>query len=134
MELTVQAVSAVRWRTWVAAGLKVLVVAFLLFDAVGKVLRAAPVVEGTAQLGFSVDAIVPIGVTLLAITILYAVPRTAVMGTVLLTGYLGGAVATQVRIAAPLFSIVFPIGFAALAWGATYLLDERVRALLPLRR
>src|SRR5512144_2668422 len=134
MELTVQAVPVARWRTWTAAGLKVLVVAFLLFDAIGKLLRAAPVVEGTAQLGFAVETIVPIGATLLAITILYVVPRTAVLGTVLLTGYLGGAVATQVRIAAPTFNIVFPIAFAVLAWGTTCLLDARVRALLPVRR
>ncbi len=134
MELTMQAVPAVRWRTWTAVGLKVLVVAFLLFDSITKVLRAAPVVQGTVQLGFAVDTIVPIGATLLAITILYAVPRTAVLGTVLLTGYLGGAVASQVRIGAATFNIVFPIVFAVLAWGATSLLDGRVRALLPVRR
>lgn len=134
MEATMHAVPAARWRFWTAAVLKVLVVAFLLFDAVGKLLRPAPVVEGTRQLGFSVEAIVPIGVTLLAITVLYVVPRTAVLGALLLTGYLGGAVASQVRIAAPTFDVLFPVGFAVLAWGATYLLDERVRAVLPVRR
>lgn len=134
MEATMQAVPAVRWRFWTAVGLKMLVVAFLLFDAVGKLLRPAPVVEGTRQLGFSVEAIVPIGVTLLAITVVYLIPRTAVLGAVLLTGYLGGAVASQIRIAAPTFNVVFPIAFAVLAWGATYLLDERVRAVLPVRR
>ena len=134
MEAARQAVPAVRWRARTAVGLKVLVVAFLLFDAVGKLLRPAPVVEGTTQLGFSVGVIVPIGVALLAITILYVIPRTAALGTVLLTGYLGGAVATQVRVDAPTFNIVFPIAFATLAWGATYLLDGRVRALLPVRR
>ncbi len=134
MELTMQTVPAVRWRTWTAAGLKVLVVAFLLFDSITKLLRAPQVVEGTKQLGFPVETIVPIGVALLAITILYVIPRTAVLGTVLLTGYLGGAVASMVRIAAPTFNLAFPILFAVLAWGATYLLDERVRALLPVRR
>lgn len=122
------------WRLWTAVIVKGLVVAFLLFDGIGKLLRPAPVVEGTRQLGFSVEAIVPIGVTLLAITVLYVLPRTAVLGAVLLTGYLGGAVASQVRIAAPTFNVVFPIFFAALAWATTYLLDERVRTVLPVRR
>ncbi len=133
MELTMQEVPAVRWRTWAARAIQVLVIAFLVFDAVTKLLRVAPVVEATAQLGYPLGAIAPIGATLLALTILYAIPRTAVLGAVLLTGYLGGAVATQVRIAAPPFSIAFPVIFAALVWAAPFLTDERVRALLVRR-
>ena len=106
-------------------------VLFLLFDGVGKLARPAPVVEGTLQLGWPVSVLVPLGIVLLACTVLYAVPRTAVLGAVLLTGYLGGAVATHVRVGNPLFShILFPIYIAALLWGGLYLRDARVRALL----
>lgn len=134
MEAAMQTIPAVRWRTWTAAVLKVLLVAFLLMDSLMKVFRSAPAVEGTVQLGYQVGVIVPLGVVLLALTVLYVIPRTSVLGAVLLTGYLGGAVATQVRVGAPPFSIIFPLVFAALIWGPIYLLDERVRALLPVRR
>jgi DoxX-like family len=71
---------------------------FLLFDAIIKVLRTAPAVEGTVRLGYPVVVVVPIGITLLLCVVLYLLPRTSVLGAILITGYLGGATATQVRV------------------------------------
>jgi hypothetical protein len=119
---------------WSGRILSGLAITFLAVDAVGKLLRLAPVMEGTIQLGYPASAVVGIGVVLLACVLLYAVPSTAVLGAVLLTGYLGGAVATQVRVGAPLAThVLFPIYVAAAAWGGLFLRDARVRALLPLR-
>ena len=112
-----------------------LAVGFLIFDSVGKLLRVQPVVEGTAGLGYPVSVIFPLGVTLLTCVLVYLVPRTAVFGAVLLTGYLGGAVATHVRVGSPLFShVLFPTYVAALVWGGLLLRDRRLRLFLPLRR
>ncbi len=129
MDTTMQAPPATRWRRRTAVVVKVVVVAFLLFDAGTKVLQLAPVVEATTRIGYAAGAVAPIGLALLAITVLYVIPRTAAFGTVLLTGYLGGAVATQVRVG-PVFSIVFPLAFAVLAWGATCWLDPRAWEVL----
>jgi hypothetical protein len=107
---------------------------FLTFDGAGKVMNVAPVREAMAQLGYPADVGVGIGIVLLACVALYAIPRTAVLGAILLTGYLGGAVATHVRIGNPLFShTLFPIYIAAMVWGGLYLRDARLRALIPLR-
>ncbi|UWZ85293.1 DoxX family protein [Occallatibacter riparius] len=118
------------WKLWTGRVLSMLLGAFFLFDAVMKFVKPAAVVTATLQLGFRESSIVPIGLALLACTVLYFVPRSAVFGALLLTGYLGGAVASQVRIGAPSFNILFPIVFASLVWTGLYLRDERVRALL----
>jgi hypothetical protein len=121
--------------TWTGRVLSGLAVAFLIFDSVGKLLRVQPVVEGTAGLGYPVGVIFPLGVTLLTCVLVYLVPRTAVLGAVLLTGYLGGAVATHVRVGNPLFShVLFPTYVAMLLWGGLVLRDRRLRGFLPLRR
>jgi hypothetical protein len=124
-----QTVSA-GWKLWTGRILTILLGAFFLFDAVMKLAKPALVVTATLQMGFSEASIVPIGVALLVCTVLYFVPRTAIFGALLLTGYLGGAVASQVRIGAPLFNIVFPAVFAVLAWTALYLRNARLQALL----
>ena len=112
-----------------------LAVAFLAFDSLGKLLRVQPVIEGTVSLGYPVTVIFPLGVTLLACVLLYVVPRTAVLGALLLTAYLGGAVATHVRVGDPLFThVLAPTYFAAMLWGGLMLRDRRLRAFLPLRR
>ena len=112
-----------------------LAAAFLAFDSVGKLLQLKPVMQGTAQLGYSTEAVFPLGVVLLACVVIYLVPRTAVLGALLLTGYLGGAVATHVRVGNPLFThVLTPTYFAALIWGGLMLRDARVRALAPWRR
>src|SRR5512142_2610359 len=134
MEPAMEGRAVVRWRRWTATGLQALLVAFLIMDAGRKVARAAPAVEGTVQLGYPAGALVPIGLVLLAFTVLYVVPGTAALGALLLTGYLGGAVASQVRIGAPGFSIAFPLVFSALLWAVLLLRDDRVRGLLPFRR
>lgn len=114
----------------VLSGIAVL---FLLFDAIGKLMRPAAVIEGTTQLGYPAEVILPLGIIQAICIILYLVPRTAVLGAILWTGYLGGAVATHVRIDNPLFShILFPVYVAALLWGGLSLRDRRTRALLPI--
>jgi hypothetical protein len=120
------------WTGRIMSGLPAL---FLLIDAVGKLLRPAPVVETTVQLGYPESVLLGLGIVLLTCTILYLIPRTAVLGAILLTGYLGGAIATHVRVGSPLFShILFPVYLTVLIWGGLFLRDERLRALIPLRR
>jgi hypothetical protein len=133
---TTAAAAAVSRRSLLAGRvIGALPVLFLLFDGVGKLVKPAPVVEGTLQLGYPVSVLVPLGIVLLACTILYAVPRTAVLGAILLTGYLGGAVATHVRVGNPLAThTLFPVYFGVMLWGSLWLRDPRLRELLPLRR
>jgi hypothetical protein len=103
----------------------------LFFDGIIKVLRLAPAVEGTVRLGYSVSEVLPLGVVLLACLAVYVLPRTSILGAILLTGYLGGATATQVRLGDPWF--LFPVAVGVLVWGGLFLRDDRLRALLPLR-
>lgn len=121
-------------RLWAARIMGGIAVLFLLFDGVSKVMRAPQSVQGTTQMGFS-PAIVPtLGVILVACVVLYVIPRTAVLGAILLTAYLGGAVAAQVRLGRPLLGFtLFPVYVALFVWGALYVRDERVRALIPFR-
>jgi hypothetical protein len=108
---------------------------FLLFDGVIHVLKITPVVEAFAQLGYPLGVSVTLGIIEIICVILYLIPRTSVLGAILLTGYLGGAVAAQVRVGAPLFSTtLFPVYVALLIWGGLYLRDDAARALIPLRR
>ena len=107
---------------------------FLLVDATVKVLELPPALEGTTQLGYPASVVFGLGMLQLACLVMYLVPRTSVLGAVLWTGYLGGAVATHVRVGNPLFThTLFPIYVAALLWGGLWLRDERVRSVLPLR-
>ena len=95
--------------------------ALLLFDGVMKLVKPAVVIETTTKLGYPESAIVPLGIVLLTCTVLYLIPRTAVLGAILLTGYLGGAVASHVRAEESWFPILFPALFGALLWGGLYL-------------
>jgi hypothetical protein len=105
--------------------------AFLLFDCAIKLIKIDAAVKGTEELGYSPSVIIPLGCVLLACLVIHWIPRTAVLGAVLLTGYLGGAVATHVRAGNPWAShILFPVYVAALIWGGLYLRDRRVRALI----
>jgi len=122
-------------QLWAARFLSGLPALFLLVDGVGKLVKPAPVVEGTVQLGYPESVLLGLGIVLLTCTVLYVIPRTAVFGAILLTGYLGGAIATHVRVGSPLFShTLFPVYVALLIWGGLYLRDDRLRALIPLRR
>ena len=119
---------------WTGRILSVLSALFLLFDGAMKLVKPTPVVEATTRLGFPESALTGVGIVLLACTILYLIPRTAVLGAILLTGYLGGAVATQVRAGSSTFEALFPAIFGALVWGGLFLQDGRLRALIPVRR
>lgn len=108
---------------------------FLAMDVAMKLAGAKAAVDGTAQLGFAPGTVPILGVIGLACLVLYIIPRTAPLGAVLWTGYLGGAVAAQLRVGHPLFTqTLFPVYVAALVWGGLYLRDPRVRALLRAAR
>jgi hypothetical protein len=117
-------------QLWMGRVLSGLASAFLLFDGVAKLFKPAPVVEAMTRLGYPDSAIVGVGVVLLVSTIVYLIPRTAVIGALLLTGYLGGAVTTNLRVSGPLFTIIFPVFFGALLWTGLSLRDKRVGSLL----
>jgi DoxX-like family len=120
-------------RLWAGRLLAALPTLFLLVDGVMKLFKPRVVVETTMQLGYPESAILGIGLVLLVCTILYLIPRTAVLGAVLLTAYLGGAVATHVRVGAPIFNLLFPIIVATLLWGGLWLRDRRLQTIFPLR-
>lgn len=119
---------------WAGLIISALPVLFLLMDGVMKLFKPAVVVETTVKLGYSEAVILPLGIALLTCTVLYAIPRTSVLGAILLTGYLGGAVATHVRVGEGWFPVSFPIIFGVLIWGGLWLRDARVSALIPLRK
>ena len=117
-----------RWAGRILTGIAVL---FLAFDAAIKLVGAKEAVDGTVQLGWQPHHLPIIGTIAAVLLVLYAIPRTAPLGAILWTGYLGGAVATQLRVDNPLFShVLFPIYVAAVLWLALYLRDPRVRALI----
>jgi hypothetical protein len=118
---------------WTGRGLSALSALFLLFDGAMKLVKPDFVVKATVALGYTESVIVPLGVVLLACTVLYLIPQTAVLGAILLTGYLGGAVATHVHHEDNLFEILFPVIFGALVWGGLVLRDPRLRSLVPWR-
>ena len=118
---------------WAGRILSALPLLFLLVDGAMKLVKPAPVVEGTVRLGYSESVILGLGIVLLVCVLLYAIPRTSVLGAILLTGYLGGATATHVRVGDPLWMILFPGIFGVFIWGGLYLRDYRVRDLIPLR-
>ena len=118
-------------RLWIGRVVSGVPVLFLIFDGVVKLMKIAPVEEATTKMGYSPSSIVPIGTILLLCVLVHVVPRTAVLGAVLLTGYLGGAIATHLRLGDPLLShVLFPIYVAVLLWGGLYLRDPRVRTTL----
>ncbi len=118
-------------KLWAGRIISGLMVAFLLFDSSVKLMRLPGAVEATVRLRYPARLLPSLGITELTCVVLYVIPRTSILGAILLTGYLGGATATQVRLEDPWF--FFPIVIAALVWGGLYLRDERLRALIPLR-
>jgi len=119
------------WLGRIVSGLPAL---FLLVDGAMKLVKPAVVVEATTKLGYSESLIVPIGIILIACTLLYLIPTTSVLGAILLTAYLGGRLIINKRTAeGGVFPIIFPIIFGALLWLGLYLNDTRLRALIPLR-
>jgi len=120
------------WGGWILSGL---VIAFLLMDAIMKLLALPVVLEASAPLGFAgADMARGLGLVLLICTLLYIAPKTAVLGAILLTGFLGGAVATHVRVGSPLLThTLFGVYLGVLVWGGLYLRDARLRAFIPMR-
>lgn len=121
-----------REQLWIGRIISGLAAAFMLMDGVMKLFKPAFVVEATKELGYPESSIVGIGIALTVCTILYIIPRTTIIGAILLTGYLGGAVASNVRVERALFDTVFPALVALLAWGGLWLRDPRLRKLVPL--
>jgi hypothetical protein len=134
MQMDTQTVSVSRKKIWAGRIITGLAASFLLFDSVAKLLRVAPVLEACARLGVPQNLVVGIGAILLASVVVYAIPRTAVLGAILLTGYLGGAVFTQLRAGGALFDTLFPIIFGMLIWAGIFLRDSRLSTLVPLRK
>ena len=128
MEPIKQSSKGMIWGGWIVS---VLVGLFLLLDGVMKLFKPQFVVEATVKLGYPESAIIGIGAVLVVCTLIYLFPRTAVLGAILLTGYLGGAVATHVRVNEGAFPIVFGVVFGVLVWLGLWLRDARLRALLP---
>jgi hypothetical protein len=135
MEYGAHAAPISKGQLWAGRVVSSIAVLFMLFDTVIHAMKPPAVVQGFAQLGFPLSAAIPLSTIEFIAIVLYVIPRTSVLGAILLTGYLGGAIAIQVRVGAPLFSTVLaPVYVAILLWGGLYLRDERVRALIPLRR
>jgi hypothetical protein len=130
MEAHMQTSTSIR----IGRALSGLAVLFLLFDSIAKLVQVQPVIDGTLALGYPRTIVFTLGVILLACVIAYVIPRTSALGAILLTAYLGGAVATHVRVGNPLFShILFPTYLAAFLWAGLILRDARLRVLLPVR-
>ncbi len=134
MQATMGIVPSSKTTLWAGRIISALPVLFLVFDSVIKLINIQPVVNGSILLGLPVGLAPSIGILLLVCLVVYLMPRTSVLGAILLTGYLGGAIALQVRIGAELFSLVFPISIGALIWGGLFLRDNQLRTLVPLRR
>ena len=131
MQSATQTASVSKKSLWAGRIISALMVLFLLFDSGLKVMKLAPAVEATARLGYPASLVFPIGIAELICLALFVIPRTSILGAILLAGYLGGATATQVRLQDPWF--FFPVVLGVLVWGGLFLRDDRLRALLPLR-
>jgi hypothetical protein len=133
MQLENQTRPTSKGMLWTGRVISTIFALFMLMDAVMKLIQPEAVVKGTVELGYPQSSITGMGIVLLISTVLYMIPRTAVLGAILLTGYLGGAVATHVRVSAGLITILFPVIFGVMIWLGLFLRDSRLRALVPLR-
>lgn len=116
---------------WTGRILSILAVLFMLFDAGAHLFKPAPVVQAFLQLGFPLRLSICLGIIQLVCVLIYVIPRTAILGAVLITGYLGGAVAIHMRVGNPVFECVFPILIGIFFWGGLLLRDSRLRAIFP---
>ncbi|TMI90261.1 MAG: DoxX family protein [Bacillati bacterium ANGP1] len=133
MPSAAQTVPVSKTMLWAGRILGTLAVLFLLFDAALHLMKPAPVAVAFAQLGYPLDLAVGIGIIELVCVVLYVIPRTSLLGAILLTGYLGGAVASQLRVGHAFFETVFPVIVGVLVWGGLFFRDGRLRAIFPLR-
>lgn len=135
MESSIHTGTSSNKRIWAGRIVSAMPVLFLLFDGTIHIMRIPAVVAGFAQAGFPISTAVPLGIIEIVCIILYVIPRTSVLGAILLTGYLGGAVATNVRQQLPMLGYVLaPVYVAVFIWGGLWLRDNRVRSLIPLTR
>ena len=126
-----QSANTSKTSLWAGRIITSLVALFMTFDGLMKVLKVPAVVDGTVKLGFSESLLLPLGIVVLLCTAVYIYPRTSILGAILLTGFLGGATATNVR-AQPQFTL-FPVVLGVLAWLGLYLRNQSLRKLVPLR-
>jgi len=131
MQSATQTATVPKKRLWAGRIMSALPVLLLLLSGIMKLLKPAPVLQAFAHFGYPQNLIFSLGILELACTVVYVMPRTAVLGAILLTGYLGGATATNVRVGDPLFFI--PVVLGVLVWTGLFLRDDRLRALIPLR-
>jgi hypothetical protein len=134
MSTTAKSPSVSKAAIWIGRGMSTLVSLFFLLDGVMKLFKPEPVIKATVGLGYPESVIVPLGIVLIACTVIYSIPRSAVLGAILLTGYLGGAVASHLRAGDDSFKVLFPAVFGAMVWGGLYLRDPRIRAIVPMRK
>lgn len=133
MESAIESVSVSTSSLWAGRIVSTIVVLLMIFDGVTKVLKSPQAVQATVQVGFPESTVAGIGAALLVCTILYAIPATSVFGAILLTGYLGGAVAANVRVDSPVLNTVLAIAVGVLVWVGLHLRESRLRTLIPLR-
>ena len=126
--------TASKGMIWTGRVLSTLIVLFMAFDAFGKFAKPPQVTEAFVKLGLPISLSTSIGILIVVSTLLYAIPRTAVLGVVLLTGFLGGAVAIQMRAGMPTFETWFPVLFGVIAWAGIYLRDCGLRRVFPIKR
>lgn len=135
MQSVIPTQSTAKIALWAGYIITTLVVLFLLFDCTIKLLNLPMAIDGTVVLGYPASVVVPLGILQLICLMIYLLPQTSVLGAILITGYLGGAIATHVRLGNPLFShILFPVYVGLMIWGGLYLRNQRLRALIPLNK
>ncbi|HKI43852.1 MAG TPA: DoxX family protein [Balneolales bacterium] len=133
MELAMTSRSISAKSLWTGRIISALVVLFMLFDSITKIMQVPAVMKASVQLGYTAGTISVIGIILFVCVVVYVIPRTSILGAVLLTGYLGGAVATNLRIGAPLFSnVLFPVYFGILVWAGLFMRNPHLRRFIPL--
>jgi hypothetical protein len=131
MQSATQTAPVSKKKLWAGRIISALPVLLLLLSGVMKLMKPAPLVQGFAQFGYPETLILKIGILEIFCTVVYMIPRTSVLGAILMTGYLGGATATNVRVGDP--SSFIPVLVGVLVWAGLYLRDDRLRALIPLR-
>ena len=134
MQQAIQTAHTSKALPWTGRIISGLVILFMVFDGVTKLMKVEPVLKAAAQLGFSVQEIVGIGIVALICTLMYAIPRTSILGAILLTGYLGGATAIQVHVGNPAFETLFSVIFGVLVWAGLFARDQQLREMIPVRR
>ena len=134
MNSNTQLVPVSKKRLWAGRVVSALPVLMLLFSGVMKLMKPPAVLQGFAHYGYPESLISVLGILEIVCTLVYLIPRASVLGAILMTGYLGGAVSTHVRAGSPLFETIFPVILGVLVWAGIFVRDAQLRQLVPLRR